>query len=346
MTSTTFITQFTVPDIATYTGKYFESKCNPHIREAEASAHAWFDSYGIYSGVQREKFFQSRFCLLAALCYPEADLEHIRPAMDFFLWTFAFDDMADIGEFCSEGLKRAVDITMHALRDPNAALPDLKIVATLQSYVNRMRLNGGPRAIQHLIEALDDYHREIIRENIRMADNCVETIEEYITARRETSGVRQTLAMLEYAHCLDLPDIVFHHPVVRELATAGGEILAWANDIYSFPAEHSHDQLHNFVYVVMHNKKVDLQGAVDYVYQRIQTRVQEYVALKAQLPSFGPHLDNQVSQYIKGIEYVVQGCIEWYFITPRYLGSDAKEVKGTGVVKLRTPLKASQIVVA
>ncbi|KDN36366.1 hypothetical protein RSAG8_10874, partial [Rhizoctonia solani AG-8 WAC10335] len=93
----------------------------------------------------------------------------------------------------------------------------------------------------------------------------------------------------------------------------------------------------------MQNNQIDLQGAVDYVYHRIQTRVQEYVALKARLPSFGPHLDNQVSRYVKGIEYVVQGCIEWYSLTPRYLGENAREAKETGVVKLRNWPKANQI---
>ncbi|KAJ1300592.1 hypothetical protein OPQ81_002246 [Rhizoctonia solani] len=346
MTSATSLTHFTVPSIAGYTSNFFKSKCNPHLEEAEASSHDWFDSYGIYSGNTRRKFYESRFCLLAALCYPDADMEHIRPAMDFFLWTFAFDEMADLGEFSPEKLKSAVDVTMNALRDPDAPQPDLKIVSVLQSYAKRMRLNGGQTAFQHFIDALDDYNRAIIEESIRMTKNYVETIDEYTAARRDTSGFKQTFAMLEYAHCLEIPDEIHRHPIVNELAIAGGDILAWANDIYSFPAEQSHGQLHNFVYVVMQNNQVDLQGAVDYVYQRIQTRVQEYVALKAQLPSFGPHLDEQVTRYIQGIEYVVQGCIEWYTVTPRYLGGDGKEARETGVVKLRVPMKQDQVVIA
>ncbi|KDN36367.1 hypothetical protein RSAG8_10875, partial [Rhizoctonia solani AG-8 WAC10335] len=196
MASVTSATQFTLPDIASYTSKFFQSKCNPHLHEAEARAHEWFDSYEIYSGMARERFFKSRFCLLASLCYPEADMKHIRPAMDFFLWVFAFDDMADIGEFRPEGLKRAVDITMNALRDPDAVVPELKVIATLQSFVNRMRLNGNPTVIQRFIDAQGDYNQAIIRENIKMAERYLETIEEYTAARQDTSGVKQTFGKL------------------------------------------------------------------------------------------------------------------------------------------------------
>ncbi|CAE6455443.1 unnamed protein product [Rhizoctonia solani] len=263
--------------------------------------------------------------------------------MDFILWTFAFDDMADSGELDSEGLKHTVGMIINVLRDPDAPISEIKIIAALQSIINRMRANGGCRAVQHVIEAVGDFSRTIIKESVNKAENYVETIEEYITTRRSTSAVEQVYAMSEYAHCLDLPDEIHCNPIIVELGTAGNDILSWANDIYSFPAEDSRGQLHNFVYVAMHNNRVGLQGAVDYVYQRIQTRVEEYMALKAQLPSFGPRLDNQAAQYIQGIEYTVQACIEWYFITPRYLGTDAQEAKETGVVKLRVPISTKAV---
>ncbi|CAE6445706.1 unnamed protein product [Rhizoctonia solani] len=232
--------------------------------------------------------------------------------------------MADIGELDFAGLKSAVEITMNALRNPDALTPELKIVATLQSFANRMRANGGSRAIQHFIEALDDYRRAIIKENVKMARNHVETIEEYIEARWDTSVVKQTFAMLEYAHCLDLPDEVFLNPIVAELATAGGEILAWTNDIYSFPAEDSNGQLHNFVYVVS---------------------ICNMQSIMSMSESKHAWMNNQVAQYVQGIEYVVQGCIEWYFITPRYLGANVRAAKETGVVKLKVPVSTGEVII-
>ncbi|KAF8683427.1 Terpene synthase [Rhizoctonia solani] len=334
MVLATPITEFTVPDIAGYTSDFFISKCNPHLSEGETTAHVWFDTYEIYSGVKRDVFFESRFCLLAALSYPDADLEHIRPAMDFILWTFAFDDMADKGELDPEGLKRTVKILINAIRNPDIPPSEIKIVAMLQSIINRMRINGSCMAIQHVVEAVEDFSQAVIKESSNKNEDCVETIDQYISTRRDTSAVKQVYAMMEYAHCLDLPNKIRLNPTIVELGVAGNDILSWANDIYSFPVEDSRGQLHNFVYVAMHNNRVDLQGAVDYVYQRIQARLEEYMALKAQLPSFGSHIDSQVARYVQGIEYTIQACIEWYFLTPRYLGTNAKEAKETNVVKL------------
>lgn len=67
----------------------------------------------------------------------------------------------------------------------------------------------------------------------------------------------------------------------------------------------------------MWDKQLDLEGAMDYVDQLTRKRVQEYVDAKAQLRSFGPELDDKVALYIQGIEYWVQGAIDWTFMTPR-----------------------------
>lgn len=66
----------------------------------------------------------------------------------------------------------------------------------------------------------------------------------------------------------------------------------------------------------MSDKRLDLEGAMSYVGQLIRERVQEYVAMKAQLRSFGA-LEDKVALYIQNIEHVVRGTIHWAFITPR-----------------------------
>ncbi|ELU36276.1 hypothetical protein AG1IA_09696 [Rhizoctonia solani AG-1 IA] len=88
----------------------------------------------------------------------------------------------------------------------------------------------------------------------------------------------------------------------------------------------------------MEHKRLDLNGAIEFVNKLTRQRLDDYVAAKAQLPSFGPGLDEQVAQYLKGIEYCVQGFIEWTFLTPRYFGNEALHVKETGVVNLMAPI--------
>lgn len=44
---------------------------------------------GICTGAKRQKFLDSGFGLMTALCYPDADLERLRRTLDFVLWLFA-----------------------------------------------------------------------------------------------------------------------------------------------------------------------------------------------------------------------------------------------------------------
>ncbi|KAG8751483.1 hypothetical protein FRC11_009335, partial [Ceratobasidium sp. 423] len=321
--------QIILPGISKYTRQYFTLRCNPFHREGEAGSYAWFDSYEIFSGAQREKFFSCNFCLLVSLLYPDADLEHLRPAMDFMLWLFAFDDMADLGEFKLEGLKRAVDTTMNVLHKPDDVLPKLKIAATL----HRMRQNGSPQAIRHFVEATEKYTRAITQEMVDKHAGHVQTLDEYRKYRQDTSGVKLSLATLEYAHEIDIPDEVFNDPVVSELSLAANEILTWANDIFSFPNEQARGHTHNLVYILMWHNRLGVQDAVDYANKLIEQRVREYLTAKASLRSFGPQLDSELARYVQGVEYCIQACIDWTFMTIRYFGADAARVKETGRVE-------------
>jgi hypothetical protein len=67
----------------------------------------------------------------------------------------------------------------------------------------------------------------------------------------------------------------------------------------------------------MWNLQLDLEGAIAYVDRMTRRRVQEYVESRTKLPSFGDGLDLQVAQYVQGIEYCVQGFLDWTFMTPR-----------------------------
>ncbi|KAG8689010.1 hypothetical protein FRC11_004296 [Ceratobasidium sp. 423] len=250
--------------------------------------------------------------------------------MDSMLWLFSFDDMADLGEFKLEGLKQAVDTTMNVLRNPNAAQPKLKIAATLQ----RMRQNGTPQSIRHFVEATESYTRAITQEMTDKHAGHVQTFEEYRKYRPHTSAVDITLAMIEYAHGMNIPDEVLHDPIMSEMSLAGNEILTWANDIYSFPKEHARGHTHNLVFIIMWYDQLDLQDAVDHVNKLIEQRVQDYLEAKAKLRSFGPDLDGEVARYVQGIEYCIQACIDWSFMTIRYFGPEVAKVKEEGVVNL------------
>ncbi|GAB1521198.1 hypothetical protein RhiTH_004289 [Rhizoctonia solani] len=306
-----------IPDTVGHTRDIFALKLNPHHEEAEAGSLAWFDNYDLHAGPHREEFLSARYCLLASYCYPDADLGHLRPVMDFIIWLVAYDDMADDGEFCDsiEALKHAFGMTLKFLRNPDAPHPNLKYLAALKSFYNRMRENGNPAALRRFVEGAEGYMQAALQDTMNRA-----------------------AAALEYAHEIELPNKVHEDPIVSELALAGNQILTWSNDIYSFSLEQAKGYTHNILFVIMWNKEVDLQAAVDFVERMIQKRVKEYIDAKALLPSFGPEIDHQVAKYIQGIEHCIQANISWSLMSPRYFGADFEKVKETRIVNLMAPI--------
>ncbi|CAE6374100.1 unnamed protein product [Rhizoctonia solani] len=331
--------QIHLPDIIGYTSKAFATSSNPNQLQAEVESYKWFDSYGVIPDSKRQKFFGSGLGLMTAMCYPDANLERFRITLDFVLWLFTFDDMTDAGALDDvERMKLAIGLTMQVLRDPEAPTPKFQIAAALQSCFNRMRSNSSLLTIQRTIDAIGFYTQAVLQQKVNRAGDRVPTIEEYIQLRRDTSAMRIAFVGIEYALGLALPSEVHEDPIITELVLAGNDILTWANDIYSFPIEASRGDTHNFVCVAMWNLQLDLEDAIAYVDQMTRNRVQEYIESRTKLRSFGDKVDSQVAQYIQGIEYCVQGFLDWTFMTPRYFGADTAKVKDTLTVDIIPPV--------
>jgi hypothetical protein len=61
----------------------------------------------------------------------------------------------------------------------------------------------------------------------------------------------------------------------------------------------------------------------------------DFVADKARLPSFGSALDVAVARYVNSMGQWVIGNLEWSFATQRYFGVNYAEIRRTRVVTLR-----------
>jgi hypothetical protein len=61
---------------------------------------------------------------------------------------------------------------------------------------------------------------------------------------------------------------------------------------------------------------IALQSAVDKLIGMIERRMEEYVRLRRQLPSFGQDVDIELALYHENLEYMVQGTIMWHYASP------------------------------
>ncbi|QRV79773.1 terpene synthase [Ceratobasidium sp. AG-Ba] len=325
-----------IADILSFTGQFFDIKVNPHWKEAEAESYTWLKSYGILTS----RLDKSGLGQLGALVYPEADLLHFRPSIDFLIWIFAFDDMFDEGNLRGNiyATKIVIDNAMDVLRNPDTAKPGSKAVAALHDVFDRMRREASEATTDRFIHSAELYMNAVLEQNERRAVGSIPTVQEWIQLRRDVVAVQISFAVLEYSLGLDLPNQVHNHPVMFELELAANDIIAWTNDIYSFPAEYTQGDPQSLVFILMYNERMDLQSAVNHVEQLICGRTRRYVNAKSRLPSFGPKIDPQIARYIRGLEYWIQGSIHWTFASPRYFGANGEKVRSTGIMDIAGPM--------
>ncbi|KDQ10831.1 hypothetical protein BOTBODRAFT_177898 [Botryobasidium botryosum FD-172 SS1] len=338
------LNQFILPDIIAACP--FPLAINPHLDAISPEAEAWVQTSGALADPSLAKRYRAaRFNTLTALCFPDADAERFRLCCDYINALFAWDDVVDDGELSEnvEGARRAVEDLMDALREPVGAKPELIPAEMFRDFWLRARELAAPGCQQRFLQTMNDYARaacDQVAHRVRHRDLDIDT---YVQLRRDSSALFPVWTLVEFSLDLDLPDEVVYHPILEQLAIYANDLVAWCNDLYSFNSERSSGQCSNFVLVAMKQLNLPLQGAVDYVGQRILELLDAFVMEKAKIPSWSsPEIDRQVQAYVRGMESWVIGSNQWSFDSSRYFGAERDDVRKTLCVTLWPPESSSQ----
>lgn len=212
-------------------------------------------------------------------------------------------------------------------------------------------------AKQRWIDTLDDYLDATVREAQNREQGTVLGLKDYIDLRRGNSGVYPTFALIECILELNLEPEVFDHPALSNLTRLAGDLVMISNvslpvmhlgereltitkDMYSYNKEQAAGHsANNFITVVMAERGVGLQEAFNFAGGYFENQVKEFLEWKANMPSWGPKIDDAVSQYVSGLECWVAGNMEWSLSTHRYFGESVEEVRRTRRVALRQSVK-------
>jgi len=86
--------------------------------------------------------------------------------------------------------------------------------------------------------------------------------------------------------------------------------------------------------VVMNERGLDLQAAVDFVGEMCKSAIDRFKTERANLPSWGLEIDRQVVIYVQGLADWIVGSLNWSFESTRYFGIHGHKIKKTRVVEL------------
>ncbi|CAL1716774.1 unnamed protein product [Somion occarium] len=307
-------------------------RTNPHYAAAAAESSRWVLSFNVFSGRKREFFAQSRSELLCSHAYPYAGYEELRTCCDFANILFTVDEISD--EQTGKDAYQTGYVLLNALRDPD--FNDGSVLCTMtKQFRARLFPRMGPACYRRFIKHAEDYVNGFTREAEYRELGVVLDMASYEVLRRENSAVRFFFGLFGYVLGLDLPDEVFHHPVMMEMHLAAVDTVCWSNDLYSYNMEQAMGHTgNNIMTVLMKEKNLDLQGAADYVGEYFKVLVDRFFDNKSRLPSWGAEIDHIVDQFVMAMESWMIGNLEWSFDSERYFGPQHEKVKEMLIVEL------------
>ncbi|KAG6867501.1 hypothetical protein C0993_001988 [Termitomyces sp. T159_Od127] len=322
---------FTLPDILA--AWPWERKINPCSNpEIKIKSSAWIQSFMASTPHLRQAFECGDFYLLASLAYPLEDEGVFRVGCDLMNWFYFYDESTDVAT--PQQVQEFAIASMEAFRNPEEARPVDECVigeATRQFWkLSSQYASSGAR--RRFIEAMDRYTASVVQQAQDRAENHIRSMDDYLSLRRDTVGVKPSLVVLEFG--LSIPDEFFNDPVVQRLANVCVDMIILSNDICSYNVEQARGDDHNIVTILMHHENLALDEAMEWIGDYASRRVQNFLDDLGHVPDFGKEFRGDVKRYLDGLGNWVRANDCWNFECRRFFATGGMEIQQSRKVVL------------
>ncbi len=227
----------------------------------------------------------------------------------------------------------------------------------MAEYTNRFWLRAievaSKAAQRRLLKSFEEYMYAVVEEASDRNGGHIRGTKDYLELARLTGAIDATYFLVELG--LDIPDEVMSHPDIQSLRALAGDALLLINvriyhpscgwttltsqnfnkDLYSYNIEQASGHGgHNLLTVVMNEKGVDLNGAIDWLAEYHAEVLSKFQAQYQLLPSWGPDLDPIVANFVERLAYSVRGIDAWHFESERYFGTKGLDIQKHRLVTL------------
>ncbi|KAJ8074430.1 Alpha-muurolene synthase [Marasmius tenuissimus] len=301
---------------------------------------------------RREALFGLQAGELTAYCYNTAADHRLRVVSDFMNYLFHLDNISD-GMMTKETDDLA-DSVMNALwytgfyrptavRGKKQPEEELNAGKLARDFWGRAIQEAGPGAQARFKETFELFFEAVNKQATWRDKGKIPKLKKYVNVRRDTSGCKPCWALIEYALGIDLPDVVAYHPVIKALNEHTNDLVTWSNDIFSFNVEQARGDTHNMIVIYMKRHGYSLQDAVDTVGKHCENAIKNFSEARKKLPTVWhdedgnevPVNNDEVQQYVKGLQDWIVGSLHWSYMTTRYFGTEGQTVKDKRYVKLK-----------
>lgn len=316
----------------------FPPAVSPYAEAVHQHTLEWVRRYAL---IKDERTFEhlrsSKFGWLAARAHPNAPLEGITIASDWFTWLFLMDDECDesgigkrperlavlqgqfLGVLSGGQPETPLDPESHDVRKRI----DVPLLHALVDLRDRMEARM-PRAWRaRFVHSVVEYFESSTWEAENRARGIWPDAATYIWVRPYTGALYTDIELIDLTEGVTLPLAVRKHPLMQRLMLITNNVVCWSNDIFSVQKEHAHHDMHNLVLILQRHGGLSLQGAVDRVAELTDAQVRRFIALEALLPSFGGSLDADVRRFVGVLRAWMRGNLDWSYESGRYRPTSA-----------------------
>lgn len=288
-------------------GISYDKRCIHH-EEAKAQTKEWVSYYKLMD-VEGNKYKNSDYTLLPTLVYPTADLVGLRLLSDFITWLFIFDD------------KYEIDRDIHFLIEfsENGSIQDndnqkSNIVTSYIDWHDRFKQVASDNCVKRFDRNIVSYFTELKSEMNMRRKESIPDVEEYKRARRETGAVKPTFDLIQVSRKISYleEDNIFIS--VTDLAN---DYISWFNDLVSYERELKNGETYNFIFVLEKHKGMTRERAIETLKSYTDDTLRKFKNI-CDLNKEHIQENNNLNEYILGLEDWMMGHTEWCKITKRY----------------------------
>ncbi|HLL68525.1 MAG TPA: hypothetical protein VK453_22835 [Micromonosporaceae bacterium] len=301
----------------------FRPRLSPHVTELERSAVEWATRQGLIAGPAIRRYARARFARLIARTYPDAPPTALSLATAWLTTVFALDDhletalgrdparQREIRALLLDHLGGAVTV------EPLAAAVGAPLSRALAVVWARTAAAAGPAWRERFRTHLADYLAGNVWEAENRATGRVPGVPEYLRMRRSTAATAIFFDLIEVFGGVELTPAAAADPAVLALRRHADNVVAWFNDLVSWPKELARGDVHNLVLVLARNTGVALPEAVRTVVAWHDAEVTEFLRARHRLPA-ALRATAGVEPMVAGLTYWIRGNVDWSRESGRY----------------------------
>jgi 5-epi-alpha-selinene synthase len=299
----------------------FPSQINTYADVLKDYAFEWVLRFNLLSNESTyRRFSKTNFYWLTSCAYPHYKLEELKIGNDWLSWLFIWDDQCDLSDLKNQPkeLQAIHSRFLEIFTGEEVTSKDIPLAHALSDIRQRMIKVWGARYFHLLIPCLEDYFNGCVLQASNHSRHTTPDLDAYIKTRRLSVAGDLVLSWVEYFNGLKIPNILRKHDIIEKLNEMAINILAWCNDIFSFPKELASNDVHNLVLVLHYQNQIPLEKALEDAVKMHNQELQALLNLEASIPAFGEQEDAEIRKYISGIHDWIRGNFDWSKKTARY----------------------------